>query len=611
MYQPGGTIEGSYDGTTSADDNYLADLQGGIWSDDTWLHFGGTLNPPRNAMGAYTPGIEFNASWQLPPAAFGNDYFAVQTISSFTAWLQKANGDYGSQSPTDGTILDTSYPYGWTSPPTNADPTAASTNDSPGINLTAASEAMYNLDFDMHLMFQPTGTDSIPVPVSGATWSWAASAMLNNGTWQVGGTNVPSPPSTAPEESEPQWSGNFLTSSPPHILDEARCEAFKVPNANARLLSPAPTCTAAQGVTAKIEPRKGTKIVVAMANGGRTKIFITTAQPWGWRIVFVDSKGMPVPLTNDGQKFHERWRRFSRGLANTTVEQGSGLTNKIDLKKYFLLHPGEYFLALSRLVVFSGNPRFQLLRSKPAELIVGRGGKVRWKTRGVALPPRPIPRMRALARSPAPTSGPAACLARLAKAVEEGNAAAARSLVYAKRGASQTLAWVKMKLSMRRLSKSVTARFGGKAGKWTERQMPEGNLVADVLAHLDLPTLKAHGHWAVVRVWAPDPRTGKWMPWGRQYFRRVDGRWLVADNPVMAAHFPEEAAVTVYYRELAKIFSGMDREIVAGRFGTFVGFKSALNERLAAEARAQLARLMALARRPQNSRRPPPAEGAH
>jgi hypothetical protein len=96
------------------------------------------------------------------------------------------------------------------------------------------------------------------------------------------------------------------------------------------------------------------------------------------------------------------------------------------------------------------------------------------------------------------------------------------------------------------------------------------------------------------------------MPWGKQYFRQVDGRWLVADNPVMAARFPEEAAVTVYYRELAKIFRGLDRRIRAGRFTTFAAFKSALSKRLAAEARVQLARLMASIKQTQNGRGSPP-----
>ena len=154
------------------------------------------------------------------------------------------------------------------------------------------------------------------------------------------------------------------------------------------------------------------------------------------------------------------------------VDRGSRINSEINLGKCYVLPPGRYFMVASRIVGFPDKSgglgagcTFRLLQSQPAELIVGKGGKVKWKTHGVEMPPTPTPKIRALARNPAPTGGPAACLARLARAVDEGNASAARSLVYAKRGASQTLALVKMELSMRQLSKAVAARFGGE-GAW-------------------------------------------------------------------------------------------------------------------------------------------------
>ena len=193
-YEPNVTFTATYEGTMAADNNYIGDYNQvtDAWSSDIWLHFGGSFYPPRDASGIYTPGIEFSASWSQPPTQYGDNFFFVQTISSLDIYYYDSQGnEHSLEWPVgSGYLLDTSLPYGYEigGPPG----TSGSTSDSPALNLTsAATLAGDSMTASMHLMYQPSTPNSIPIPIERVDWGEDGLVTNTNGSWSA--TGSPSP----------------------------------------------------------------------------------------------------------------------------------------------------------------------------------------------------------------------------------------------------------------------------------------------------------------------------------------------------------------------------------------------------------------------------------
>ncbi len=205
VYEPSATMKGTDEGATTADDNYIWDVNHS--STDVWLHFGGSYNPAGDASGIYTPGIEFTASWTTPPTQYGTNFTCVQVINAMDIYWVTQNVQYETKIQTGANYVDTTYPYGWEH---FSRLSGGSTSDSPGMDLTSDSLATYSLDAEMYLMFQPTGTNTIPVPVSEVDWSWA-------GSWPPASGNTSQPTTLVPSQ-EPQWNANIKSVMPTNII---------------------------------------------------------------------------------------------------------------------------------------------------------------------------------------------------------------------------------------------------------------------------------------------------------------------------------------------------------------------------------------------------------
>lgn len=97
--------------------------------------------------------------------------------------------------------LDSGYPY----------ESGAIASDSPGLTFQTAFESVIiDESFDMYLMFKPSSTEAIWVPIKKLNWGWDATAEKINGTWQIVGT--PTKFSNPPTDvtTHPQWSKNAL-----------------------------------------------------------------------------------------------------------------------------------------------------------------------------------------------------------------------------------------------------------------------------------------------------------------------------------------------------------------------------------------------------------------
>ena len=81
-----------------------------------------------------------------------------------------------------GSGLDGRYPYSIN------DPNAVTTNDNPSLGLTSSYQKVSVSDsFNMWLMFKPSISGSIWVPLGQVNWNWAAGATRTGSpnTWTV------------------------------------------------------------------------------------------------------------------------------------------------------------------------------------------------------------------------------------------------------------------------------------------------------------------------------------------------------------------------------------------------------------------------------------------
>jgi len=208
VFEPSATFTGTDESATTADGNCPGDQDPntGAWvSNDIWLHFGGSYTPYRDPSGTYTPGIEFNASWTLPPAQYGDHFFPVQVITDNQATWANATQNTTSRTTSGSDYVDTTYPYHIE----QQNATSLATSDAPGVDTAGWSSVTDSIDADMYLMFTPTGTNSIPVPVKEVAWSWAGSWPPTSG--------IASQPQALTPSQEPEWTANIASVMPTQV----------------------------------------------------------------------------------------------------------------------------------------------------------------------------------------------------------------------------------------------------------------------------------------------------------------------------------------------------------------------------------------------------------
>jgi len=157
------------------------------------LHFGSPTG---------TPGISFSRSITMPSGFTGGDTQWVQLIDSITRTFTPNGGSIKTASGSG--LLDTTYPYA----------TGASTSDSPGQGVDSCNHSAVsaNDSFSMWLMFKPSGTGSIFVPLRKVSWSWSGSGT-RTGTcsWTLSTSNHSTNPTDADSTDFPTWSSNVTS----------------------------------------------------------------------------------------------------------------------------------------------------------------------------------------------------------------------------------------------------------------------------------------------------------------------------------------------------------------------------------------------------------------
>jgi len=151
-----------------------------------------------------THGFDLSVSATAPTGSTGTISF-VQLISTYNIEYDHSSGAPCSFS--FGTGLDNRYPY-------KSGPTT--TSDSPEIPLNSNDiEAKVNFLATMYLMWTPTLTGAIPVPLGFVTWNWNGDAVQNSGVWSLGSNNSGSAGSFSLSTSYPTWTTSVINGAPP------------------------------------------------------------------------------------------------------------------------------------------------------------------------------------------------------------------------------------------------------------------------------------------------------------------------------------------------------------------------------------------------------------
>ncbi len=103
---------------------------------------------------------------------------------------------------TASSVLDTNLPYS----------ANAQTSDSPGNGLSSAYKKVTVSDsFTMFLMFKPTVSDSIWVPLRSVNWSWTGEASKDSqGQWSLDASSK-NTGNSSETSTHPTWSGNITS----------------------------------------------------------------------------------------------------------------------------------------------------------------------------------------------------------------------------------------------------------------------------------------------------------------------------------------------------------------------------------------------------------------
>jgi hypothetical protein len=148
----------------------------------------------------FVPGISFVQTVTYPQGFTGT----TQWVQIATP-LRRRKTNAGVWQRWSGAGLDTIYPY-WGS---------GNTNDSPSTFLDASHNDGYiiveksmNDSFDMYLMFKPSGTNSIWVPLRKVSWFWSATGTYNQTTITLVSKNHSVNPASTDSVTHPQWTRN-------------------------------------------------------------------------------------------------------------------------------------------------------------------------------------------------------------------------------------------------------------------------------------------------------------------------------------------------------------------------------------------------------------------
>jgi hypothetical protein len=155
-------------------------------------------------------------SFGVDPSHHGIDFSRSITIpsgfSGSTEWIQLATPlrrrqlNSGTWERWEGSGLDTQYPY----PELSTGVTA----DSPGEHMTSdLLQDTADDSFEMWLMFKPTGTGSIWVPLRKVSWSWSGAASRSGSTWTLNSSSHSTNPSDADSTTHPTWTRNTTSNS--------------------------------------------------------------------------------------------------------------------------------------------------------------------------------------------------------------------------------------------------------------------------------------------------------------------------------------------------------------------------------------------------------------
>src|SRR5205085_7415543 len=169
-----------------------ADQADGFWA----LHFG--VPGLGNAHG-----INFSIQSLTIPTGFSGTTEWVQLVTNSTRTAQLNTGP---QQTLQGSGLDTLYPYD----------TGNSTDDSPAQGLDCDHYSAYTVNdqFTMWLMFKPSTTGAIYVPLRKVDWSWNGTANRFFCSWTLGSISGHSNnPTDADATTFPQWTTNINQSS--------------------------------------------------------------------------------------------------------------------------------------------------------------------------------------------------------------------------------------------------------------------------------------------------------------------------------------------------------------------------------------------------------------
>jgi len=160
-------------------------------------------------------GIQFTASASGGISTSGIlSFLQVLTPYTYSYYTSYPSSKYctGQVVPSSTPELDNFYPYALVSY------AAYTVNDNPGWSFPSSPGTYPGLTTDFHAkmytLWQPPGTNSIPVPMGYVTWSWDGIATYSGGSWNVSGSSTSSESGFTSSTAYPTWGNVFVNGTP-------------------------------------------------------------------------------------------------------------------------------------------------------------------------------------------------------------------------------------------------------------------------------------------------------------------------------------------------------------------------------------------------------------
>jgi hypothetical protein len=154
----------------------------------------------------FIPGIKFTRANLSIPMGFSGDTYWVQ-VANVTRTRRRNDG---TDDIFTGSGLDNRFSYSVN------DPNATQTNDSPGLALTSDyTNASVTDSYQMWLMFKPSSTGSIYVPLRKVDWSWSGTATRSGSQWTLTNSSNTQNPASADSTTHPTWTTNANVDTTP------------------------------------------------------------------------------------------------------------------------------------------------------------------------------------------------------------------------------------------------------------------------------------------------------------------------------------------------------------------------------------------------------------